>query len=115
MGDYKFIRLLLAMFLVGACLNLTVPWKALHEDWKAYALELDDEEQKGEDEESRESKEKDNDPTQKKITSLEEEYLHKSNYLRIMAFGSDVWKSIAARELNSPLLETIVPPPKSNC
>jgi hypothetical protein len=107
-------------------MNIATPLKFLHQSLVSYAWEAEneDQEQQGEDDQSRDSKdqrderdERDerDDREEKESKGYDKDYLGKFTSFHIFSLEYNDWKSSAVAGLIPPHLETIVPPPKSNC
>ncbi|MEY3442364.1 MAG: hypothetical protein RLZZ519_645 [Bacteroidota bacterium] len=108
------------MLLLGACINISVPWKSLHATWVEYAQYAGDEENQTNDtdDESRDSKderEERDDREEKEAEEYDKDFFGGQATFQFLSIGFCNWELTAASKLIPPHLDTFVPPPKANC
>jgi hypothetical protein len=118
---YKVIQFFLAILLIGASVNICLPWKSLKQTWVLLANDVGEEDQEEQSEQSRDQRDErderdereDNDEKEK--LGFDKDYLGMQSSFHSLSFEINAWKCGAIGRLDRPVLDILIPPPKSNC
>ena len=102
------------MLLLGACVNISVPWKCLQTTWVEYAQNTEDEENQPSDteDESRDSKD---DREEREAEGFDKDFFGGHACFHFLSITLDSWELTTGSRVIPPHLETFVPPPNLHC